>query len=143
MWIGKLGLASIITKENIFLDAFNAAKVRVGAPENTIIKAIYSSISVYNNRVMYLLALVMVFVMLFFIFYKKYRIKLKLSIIVPLTLISIYPFVWCSIVKQHSIAHTHYACRIFTITILALIYGLIFSLEKREKKKMVKKTSNT
>ena len=139
MWIGKWSVASLITEKNIFLDAWNQIKFRLDGhlPWNpntslTINWAIKNNLNVFNNSLTILFcAILLLTIIVMVCFNKKYRIKIKLSILLPLLFIGLYPFIWISLLKNHSIIHPWMVHRIFSITILAIVYSIVYSFDKK------------
>ena len=129
MWVGKWTVASLVTGNNIFINAYNQIKFRINGNVSwtaiTIANAIKSNLCVFND-IVFLLLYAIFLTIIGIIFPKKYTINPKKSIILPLLFVGIYPFVWVSLLKNHSIIHFWCTHRIFSITILSLIYSAVY-----------------
>ncbi|MDY6407633.1 MAG: hypothetical protein SPL08_02890 [Pseudomonadota bacterium] len=130
MWIGKLCVGSIILGKNLFFDAINQIIFRLGKPSDTISHAIVKNLNELYYSVPVLIGSMIIMIAIMGLLLKKYKMVLKKSIVIPLLFIGTYPFIWCSIIKKHVIIHSWETHRIFSITILALIYSIVYSISK-------------
>ena len=98
----------------------------------------------YNESLFFLCAIFILLAIQIF-FNKKYKIKMNKSVSIPLLVISTYPFLWCFILKNHTIVHSWFTYRIFSITILALTYAIAYSFDiaKDKQEKRNKKENNS
>ena len=138
MWIGKWCASSLITGRNIFIEAFNKIELRVG--ENVHGKKITSWAAVQENlealfncfppQFYMFLLLGAIFWGILNHFNGKYKMKLQKSIIFPLLLISLYPFIYCAIIKNASFIHQWMFYRMFALSVLGIIYAIVYSFKK-------------
>lgn len=124
MWLSKWLLGSLITGNNLILDAYNQAKFRVSRENYTILDVIDRNIfeSFFDYKVGKTLIIIVVVSLIILIFLKIIKIKyINIKIIVPYLLISIYPFIWYAVLTNHSYIHFWMTYRNLAISIYALI----------------------
>lgn len=139
MWLGKWVIASIFTRTNVLLEAYNSVKFRLSGHlvENpslaiTMENAITRNIDVFNNSIaIFLCEILFLTIIVMLCFNKKHKTKVKTAIHLPLLFVGLYPFVWWSVCQNHSIVHPYMAHRIFSITILALVYSSVYLFDKK------------
>jgi hypothetical protein len=137
MWLGKWLASSLITGRNIFIEAFNQMKFRVG--EDVYGKKITSLDAVQENldalfacfpAQFYLFLLLGITVWIILNFIREYKIQFQKSIIFPLLLIGTYPFIYCAIIKNAAFIHQWMFYRMFALTVLGIIYIIVYSFKK-------------
>ena len=138
-WLSNWSLTTMITGHNIFSEAWHSVKWRTlysDLSDNTIETALKRNLDVlFLNHNLPHLFIVICLILIFICVYKRYSVKIKSSTILPLLLITVYPFVWIIIVRNHSILHYWMTYRIFAISFLAFAYIISYSLEKKTKKR--------
>jgi hypothetical protein len=142
LWFNKFLLASLFTDENILKDGFDAIHHRLSGYKNPGVDwsfkwALERNLGEYLNEVnVWILCVFLVAVLICFVF-GKYGIKKNYMVFVNL-FIGLYPFIWCMIVRNHSIEHPGSVYRIFTVVIMALCFA-IFCCIKNNNCKEIKK----
>jgi len=119
IWSSKWTLATILTDNNVFTDAFNTISYRTSSEQISRIMAIkqnYSLLPVVTVNIL-LLSLLTLAVL----FFNKTRIKTNLLLLV----VAIFPYLWFFVLAQHSWLHWWFTYRIQAISIIALFFILI------------------
>lgn len=142
MWFGKWCVGSLITGNNIFLDAYEQTKLRMGNKlpwdekfEVTFGRCLLRAFDVFYNNVTVLFFIVFILGVIAYLLLKIYKIGFKKSILLPLLLIGSYPFVWCFIIREHTLEHTWFTYRIFSVAVLAFVYAVVYSIDKNNPSK--------
>lgn len=146
MWCGKWCVATLITDRNYFVDVYEQIKFRLGGTipwdtemPITIAQAFDSNFYVFRNNVIIAVGVLLLLSVIYFIIHRKrYNIKLDVAILVPLLWVSTYPFIWYSVLRQHSIIHAWMTHRLIAVTVLALIYAVVYSFIERKPKRKSK-----
>ena len=123
LWGVKFLLATMFTNVNVLQEAWNSIKGRIGNFEWTFYDALKRNFFEYKKDIN--LSILFVFLLFFVLMFilKKYKIK-KNYVVVTNLLVGLYPFLWCLIVRNHSIEHPGAVYRIFTISIMAVGFML-------------------
>lgn len=124
MWLSKWLLGSLITGNNLILDAYNQAKFRTSRDDYTVLDVIDRNVfkSFFDYKVGKILVIIAVASLLALIFLKIIKIKyINIKMIVPYLLISIYPFIWYAVLTNHSYIHFWMTYRNLAISLYALI----------------------
>ena len=133
MWCLKWGIATVVTGENVFADAWGNIVHRTYGflpgdyPDATAINLfsvlklnighIYTKISGYY-LIGFLVLLLMSFLVQPFGFKKNFQVLIFL-------LIALMPFVWFCILVNHSIPHYWFTYRILTVSIFAILSAIV------------------
>ena len=137
MWFGKWVMATLITDQNVFLNAYNAIQYRLDGEipwmqgqEITVLRVLRSQLDVFYFKAM--LILILAFMAFLGVGALKNRSQMKVVLIKEkglafgLILTSLMPMGWATVIKNHSIIHTFfthkgYAITFCSLTILALM----------------------
>ena len=138
MWSGKWVMAALLTEANIFSDVYEQVKFRLegGIPGRDDIEVIPSKSVLINLDIFYhntstlACGVAVLFVIAFIIYRQRYKFKLQKSLIIPLLWVSIYPVIWCAILRNHSVEHAWFTFKLFSVTALAVLYGIVYSFEE-------------
>lgn len=138
MWSGKWIMSFLLTGENTLQDAFAQIAVRAGAEvsESSVVntvsvwEVIEKNLSVYGMTAKLLLIVVILLGVVFPVLFGKYRFRFSACTILPLLLIALYPFVWYTVIRNHSMIHYWMTHRNLAVTILALGCAVSISLLK-------------
>lgn len=138
MWSGKWGIAALLTEANIFAEVYRKIEYRLegGIPGRGDIEVIPSKSVLtnleffYRNEYILIVGIILSLFISFIFYHRKYKFKLHKSLIVPLLLVSLYPIVWCAVIRNHSILHAWYVFKLFSVTTLAVLYGIIYSFKE-------------
>lgn len=124
LWFNKFLLATIFTSNNVLKEGVDNIKGRIGNLEWSFYDSLELNFAEYKKEINWIILFVFLLMFVLMYFLKKHQIK-KSYVIITNFLIGLYPFVWCLIVRNHSIVHPWIVYRIFTISIMAM--GFIFS----------------
>lgn len=128
MWIGKWMVASVLTGDNVIANGMANVKVRTsGSVWESIVN---NSKQLCNAPVLLLLAMLLVAIIAL-ILTKKYRFDFYGMHFMGMTIISLYPFIWYSIVRNHSTIHAWMTYRNLAITIFAISYMILNSFDDK------------
>ncbi len=134
MWAGKWVVASLLTDQNVILDALQNISGRTsstaGEEAVDIFSVLWQNAQTYVNAQGLFLFLVLVGLIGYLIIGKKYRFRPKAAILVPLLLCALYPIAWYVAVKNHSMIHAYMTHRDLAVTIMAFGCMLSSSLEQ-------------
>lgn len=131
MWVGKWAAASIITGKSVFKDGFDRVLHRISGDSqseawidsSTAKLVIGYNLDDYKNKAALIIALAFTAALVILIIVKKPKIRLHIPSVISELLIGLYPFVWYSIVRNHSAIHSWMTHRLLAITFFAV--GLI------------------
>lgn len=122
MWASKWIFSDILAGNSTIKDALFTVGVRTGSDTVSFIKVIEKNLSVYLNRpYLILLALVLVLAIIWIIKDIKFVKKINILNSIPLMLMVIAPFVWWMVTQNHSGQHWVFTCRIFSLSVFALL----------------------
>lgn len=121
MWFSKWVLVTLLTDYNVIKDAwlnilrrsYETSEIEHGVPDMTILHSILSNVAViWNRNTVIVLGLALALILISSVFSlcvlkKKYRPKINLRALVLLG-VGVMPFVWYSVLVQHSIVHFLY-----------------------------------
>ena len=140
MLFSKWVLATLLTDENVIKDGFENVLYRTyGITENgwdsnvTALRSILLNMNVILNEInntLIILGVFLVFVSINYIYF-SYRLKWKFKALVLLG-VALMPFVWYSLLVQHSIIHPHWTYKILSISIYALLSAVVCCLEPKK-----------
>ena len=127
MWAGKWVVASLLTKENVFKDAYEALVNRTIGTDGVGYKFTYSDVlsKVFETFDRAIISLFVFAILVFLIntFVNKKKIHINKETILEiglLLLISVSAFVWYFVLMNHTFIHPWYEYRHLAITIYAL-----------------------
>ena len=138
MWVGKWLVASLVTGENVLAAAVDQVAYRSGAEITAdgeaasagLWEVMGKDLEVYANAAGLLLLLLLVLAVLWAVVIRGFRFRFSGAVCVPLLFISLYPFVWYAVIRNHSMVHCWMTHRNLSATIIALAGFLSFSLKK-------------
>ncbi|MGN0068663.1 MAG: hypothetical protein ACI350_02875 [Prevotella sp.] len=125
IWVSKWFIAHWMVDYAIS-DAFNQAVMRTSTSYGDVdmsISGIFKYISNYPS-----LLYAIIFLILIFLAFNLYLLKKNKNIYItntPLLLIAIMPFLWCLLLRNHSIIHYWFVWRIFIASLLPFLLFLI------------------
>lgn len=139
MWVGKWVAASILTGYNVVADGISAVKYRsAGSVEWTDINCwnvIWRNCKQLCNKPVCIISAIIVITIIVLILTGKFQFKLDKMHLMAMFIISLYPFVWYCIARNHSVIHSWMTYRDLSIVIFAISYIIINSVVTREIKK--------
>ncbi len=131
-------MADLLTSAGTISDALNQIVVRLNGKEDgqTLpIPYVFRQVLMHlNNKPMKIFALLFFITIFLLVVSRKYELVPNKTII-PILIISMYPFVWYSVVKEHSATHAQLEQREMAIFIMAAIVAVLFSLRPRNSKR--------
>lgn len=130
MWAEKWIIGWLLTGNNIIQNALSAAKIRTSGDVGTAWEAIAANLKDYNNHIFCTLLILGLAVLLILYLSGKYKLKSNRAVVLPLLFVAVYPFMWICFMKNHCFIHNWMTHKIFMLTILAVVYSLVYSLEK-------------
>ncbi|MBO4898852.1 MAG: hypothetical protein J5509_01030 [Lachnospiraceae bacterium] len=133
MWGGKWITADLLIKSGTIRDAINEIFIDATGAED---KAVYTIPYVYRQILMHIthksiviIAFIFLAVLAFLLIRKKCRIKPDITAVL-LLVISLYPFVWYAVVKQHSATMTRMEQRELAVTIMGIVSAVLICLKR-------------
>lgn len=139
MWGSKWIIMDVVYREGIIQNALSTIFSRTsGVAQNRIlglIKVVRSNMSPFINWGFVLFALMLVLV-LFGIFYRnKKKLNLKNIGYLPVFLtIALMPVAWFFVTENHSAEHWMFTCKILSVTVFAVLAGVVKLFEKNSEK---------
>lgn len=119
MWASKWILGSIITRENILKDAKDSIQFRTSSSLN---EQSFNFADVISNQFKSSYNIIWICLILAFLFVLIKRMKKQmLNILVPCLFVAAYPFVWYTVLKNHSFIHSFFTYRELAITLYAVL----------------------
>lgn len=138
MWMEKWLIGSLVTGNNLFIQAIRSGKFRAGGNIEgghiTPVDVILKNFTAIDNHVIYTIFVICVVLLLVCYLSGKYKIKLRKDMIFPLLFVGIYPFVWFFVMKNHSYGHFWMVHKILMLTIIAMAYAIVYSITEKTKK---------
>ena len=137
MWFGKWAIASIVTQENMFLDAAAAMEVRNGYAEASresiilleIIVAIGKNVVRFLNTPVTLFAVILVVMYAVMVHKKQKKEQTSLKTVVifclPFIVLASLPIVWYSFLLNHSTTHSIFTNKALVVTAFAVMCATI------------------
>lgn len=122
MWASKWIIASLLTDNNIVLDAFNQISIRSGVGQKDI-----SLIKCVVNNYYLILKTPFSILMIFYILYKLYKFdfkKLKSIYFLIFIIIAFMPLIWILVTANHSFLHCLFVNKICIITFMSAMFYL-------------------
>lgn len=125
-WVTKWMLATLILRENVFSDALEQAVYRsYGGNSQGVFSGMIFAVrknmgSLLMDRNGIILAALLICCVLIFLFWIC-RSKNAGKALLPIALISLYPYIWYCVLVQHSIQHAYYTYKAQMITIWVIL----------------------
>ena len=143
MWFSKWVLATLLTDENVLKDGwervlhrtYDATENGRVLPDATILHSILANVEViWNKYTLYVLGAVLILVLISYVCSSyilkvqyKFRVNSKALVLLG---VSLMPFVWYSVLVQHSIVHFWvFSHRLLAITIYSVLSAIVCCLE--------------
>ena len=147
MWIGKWVVAYILTGNNVLKDGFGAALYRsVGDSMEELGVSSSSAGSVIRNNVEQLLSTPLLWVITLLIIaliglllLRILRVKIDIVKLASFAVVGLYPFVWYSVIRNHSAVHSWMTHRNLAVTIFAISAMITYSLYRDSSVKLTLK----
>ena len=137
MWGGKVILATILTSQNVILDALNELYVRTSHHEGhgfdgepiTIIRTFERNINDFCEGPIKVI-LILAFIYILYLVFVKYKNKfiLNKSIFTAFAFVFLLPFLWYTAACNHSFMHSHFTYRELSIAAFSLFAFIIESI---------------
>lgn len=131
MWSGKWVISYLLTGYNTFANAFNAMTERTQGfneyfGQNINIKLALSRITQNFNILIFVVIFLCIMAgIIFYIARILIRNKYYFYEILPLILISLYPFGWYLILQNHSVLHYYFTNKILSVSLFAMMCAII------------------
>lgn len=145
-WIAKWIIASIALKKDVITNALNQAKVRSVGGDEGIVDAIIRNVN--NIKIPYINNLMEKWYGLFLIVGVCGILLMSLAVwhrkeitkyVIPLFLLSSYPYIWISFFKEHSYVHWIFTYRVQMITVFCLLNIYVFLFDWKRCKEAVQR----
>ena len=142
MWFSKWGLATLFTDYNVIKDGWeNVLHRTYGITENgdvlsdvTMLHSILSNFEIiWNRNTVVILGVALVLILVscicsFYVLKIKYQLRMHLKAFVLLC-IGLMPFVWYSVLVNHSVVHAYlFTHKIFAVSVYAILSAFVCSL---------------
>lgn len=138
MWIGKWIMASILTKNNVLKDGVNSVLIRSLGGSSA--GGVDSAWSVITNNIEQLLSIplmwiisILVIAIIGLLLLRIFRVKSDMVQLVSFAIVALYPFVWYSIVRDHSTVHSWMTYRNLVVTVFAISVMITNSIYRDRK----------
>ena len=139
MWSSKWILATLLTNENVLLEAMNAGILRTGLvsyePDGIIsftpVEVFERSFEGLIRGPMPVILVLLIFYLLYLLIVKKKKIYATKSMKLTFGVICLLPCLWLLIFKNHSYVHDFMAYRNWAITILAATWFFIEAFKEK------------
>ena len=131
MWFGKWLIGSLITRTNLFTDAFETIAFRTQGQYNEMVtygNTLRRIGVVINDVPMRILLFSSIAVLLFFILTGRYKININKHLIkrnIPILIVGVFPFLWYLFVMNHSVIHPMMSYRELSIFIWAIMVASV------------------
>lgn len=137
MWAGKWVVSSLLTDQNVILDALQNVAGRTSSTSGEeaveFFTVLWQNLQNYVNPAVELLVLLLVIGVAYLLIVKKYKLCLSTGSLVPLMLCALLPIAWYFCVKNHSMIHAYMTHRDLAVTVMALGCMAGVSLKKPDK----------
>ena len=139
MWAGKWILASLLTGQNVMLDAFNAGIYRTfsdlneneGAHSFTLPEVFWRSFEGLTRGPLTIILIILVIYLLYRLIIKKEKVYASKSLKVAFVMVVLLPFLWIAVFQNHSYVHDFMAYRNLSVSVFGTICFFIESLKER------------
>lgn len=138
MWAGKWIISSVLTKQNLVLNAIDQVRERTGGDtsmisggeEAKILKGIVKNVEVIWTSPMKLVLLLIGLGILLLLITGIVRFRFYINKIVPILFVCTYPFIWYIVVENHSVIHSWMAYREMAITFFGMLCMLAILFQR-------------
>ncbi|MDD6191550.1 MAG: hypothetical protein PUB24_00520, partial [Lachnospiraceae bacterium] len=133
----KWVLGTLFTGQNLFLDAKEGITLRAGNEFQGVVlneKAVLDVMKEYfqGQAIVYLIPLFILCLCVWIIKTKGYKDKRNWMAVMVLLVISIYPFMWYYISKNHSYQHAFFTYRSMSVFVFGIVAALVPCIGKHQ-----------
>lgn len=124
MWCLKWVISSILVKKNYIIDAIHSITVRTGdavGEKNITLLNVYTKVLKYflvDNALQYLVFMFIIICMIGI--FLSGKIKRNYSASIMFLLVSLSPFIWYAVLKNHSYMHSFFTYRTLAVWVLGI-----------------------
>lgn len=139
-WASKWIIASAVLRKNIVKESLSQILVRTSSTaENSVLNK-YEIIQMNNDLIFndITIKIFLVILLLWLIILLISR-KNKILNMLPILIIGIYPYIWYSVLKNHSYMHCWFTYRSLGITVFSVLVFMSYSIDKTKIKDKLKK----
>lgn len=139
-WASKWVLTSIVLRRNIIKESLSQILVRTSSvAANTVLnrhEVIQKNTElIFDDFTIKIFLAVLVLWLVLLVIYRKN----KIINMIPVLIISVYPFIWYSVLKNHSYMHFWFTYRSLGVTIFSLLTFMAYSIDTSRIKSIFKK----
>lgn len=139
-WASKWVLASIVLRRNIIKESLSQILVRTSSvAANTVLnrhEVIQKNTElIFDDFTIKIFLAVLVLWLVLLVIYRKN----KIINMIPVLIISVYPFIWYSVLKNHSYMHFWFTYRSLGVTVFSLLTFMAYSIDTSRIKSILKK----
>jgi hypothetical protein len=129
-WASKWMLASLVLRKNIVKESLSQILVRTSSTaENTILNKQEviqkNSDLIFNDFTLKIFLVILILWLILLVLYRKNKIVNML----PILTVSLYPFIWYSVLKNHSYMHFWFTYRSLGVTVFTLLSFMAYSID--------------
>ncbi len=129
-WASKWMLASLVLRKNIVKESLSQILVRTSSTaENTILNKQEviqkNSDLIFNDFTLKIFLVILILWLILLVLYRKNKIVNML----PILTVSLYPFIWYSVLKNHSYMHFWFTYRSLGVTVFTLLTFMAYSID--------------
>lgn len=132
MWAGKWVMADLLIKSNTIKNALNQITVDSSGIEDaavmTVPYAFRQVLMHLNHKPIKIFAVLFVLILIVMLVSRKYKIIPDKTAII-LFMISLYPFIWYAVVRQHSATHARIEQREMAVTIMGIVSSVLICIK--------------
>ncbi len=131
MWVSKWVVATLITGDNAFTEAFERVILRSskasadGTDRYGVLGSIWKNYKTFFRTPVLILAIaVTIFLILRYLLKGKISVKAAFQTLFPYFIVSLAPMVWYAFAVNHSVIHYWFTNKACAVTLLAFLFGL-------------------
>ena len=136
MWSSKWLVSSLLTGNNIIWDALNAASFRINGAWNGVpmtwaerfkgLSVRLASMQGFYAALILISVILVIILIAVFVYISIIRGSTSFQEIITLFIVSLYPFIWYSILQNHTIIHFHlFTHKLLSVSVFAALCILI------------------
>ncbi len=139
-WASKWIIASAVLRKNIVKESLSQILVRTSSTAENAVLNKYEIIQMNNDLIFndITIKIFLVILLLWLIILLISR-KNKIINMLPILIIGIYPYIWYSVLKNHSYMHSWFTYRSLGITVFSVLVFMSYSIDKTKIKDKLKK----
>lgn len=141
IFFSKWLIASLVLHKDVITDAINQILFRTNGNEQypvTRMGAVKTNIDILFNNVLQKIFIGIIILWIVVMLKNKKKLK-ECKMVVPLTIIAIYPYIWYIIFAGHSKIHAFFTFRVQLISLISILYSMIECIDLRKLQKPTKK----